>query len=456
MYKNSTSKSSAVATSPSPPRVPVELQEMVIDSLRNNKDALSCCALVCRSWQALSQTYLFSSLLLYSNDCFHNCSSSCISDSEPLPGQPLDAVKDFLVGTPRIGAYIQEIRFVGPACDNEHILKASLLLNILKSAPRLRIMEFHSLLIWDDFPTNELKDNILAFLSAFPCLKQLVFNTTILEPGRSPPITGSSEASSPPSFPSPPRSFSDMGPSVLINSLSLSLESLEFIEEGSYFSQFEQVLAAMIVRQNSFGSLRRITANLDSQSPMRLRRVARIIEVFGPRLDELCIDLSAHGYSAHPDFIEAFSGALQPVCLPAYKSLSKFSVRIHLSDDYSPSCFAMSTCLTTSTMLQLLLPSVTSPSLVLVFDVVYLQETTVANILSSIGPVEGTVLSADRVKTVTLTTSGWKAPPIQEKLRAIVAHFQSLSERGTWRVELGGKFGPLSEIDRRVFLSAEP
>lgn len=140
---------------------------------------------------------------------------------------------------------------------------------------------------------------------------------------------------------------------------------------------------------------------------------------------------------------QAFRGALQPVHLPAYKSLSKFSVRMPLYYKYSPPSFAASTCLTASTMLQLLPPSITSPGLVLVFDVAYLHETTVAKILSGIYPVEDTVLAMDRLKIVTLTTSGWTAPPIREKLQAIVAHILSLSERGTWHVELRGKFGSL-------------
>ncbi|EKM57357.1 uncharacterized protein PHACADRAFT_183799 [Phanerochaete carnosa HHB-10118-sp] len=294
MCKNSTSESTSIVAiqtgrcEASTPPVPVELQMTIIDNLHDDKDALARCALVCRSWQAPSQRNLFFGLHLYAD---HRCNDYCLDcNGEPPSGRALVDVKEFLVGTPRIGSYIQKVLFVGSVSrDGDYFLRASLVLDILNATPRLRVLEFHHIVIRGDLPAAELADNLFTFVSAIPCLKRLVFNMTDVFESMTPFVANSSSLPISPGF---SQSAVSAEPDGSMHPFSLPLECLEIISMHTGDFEIEPVLSATIARPGSLSSLRHLAIDLACEHPRRLRNLSRFIGALGSCLNELCLDFS--------------------------------------------------------------------------------------------------------------------------------------------------------------------
>ncbi|EKM58685.1 uncharacterized protein PHACADRAFT_182947 [Phanerochaete carnosa HHB-10118-sp] len=369
---------------PPTPRVPVELQDMIIDNLRGDKETLAYCSLVCRSWLAPSQRHLFFSLLLRVD---RRCPNNCLGcNGEPPSGRTLVDVKDFLVGSPRIGSYVQETRFIRSSTrSGRYPLKANLLLDILDVVPRLRVLEFHCIGIRGDFHATELKDNFLAFVSAIPCLKKLVFNTTNI--CRTPSIANSS-------LPAPvdfSQATVSTGPGSPVHPFSLPLECLKILRSCTDGFAFEPVLDVVTARPDSLSSLRRLTINLACEhSP------AAIYQSF-------------HGMYLKYTSLTSSQALNDALHLPVCKSLANLTLRMSTFSHYQP--FATSVCLMANAILQLLPLSIASVNLVLDFDVAYLQAAPEVHVLIGMLYVVHNILSTSHVKTVTLTTSGCAPDP---------------------------------------------
>ncbi|KIP01799.1 hypothetical protein PHLGIDRAFT_80071, partial [Phlebiopsis gigantea 11061_1 CR5-6] len=74
------------------PILPLEIQDMIIDHLHNDKRSLQSCALVCKHWLPASRYHLF-----------HSITQKGTEDS-------YDALLEFLLGAEHILPYIRELR----------------------------------------------------------------------------------------------------------------------------------------------------------------------------------------------------------------------------------------------------------------------------------------------------------------------------------------------------------
>ncbi|KAI0685685.1 hypothetical protein C8T65DRAFT_678880 [Cerioporus squamosus] len=109
---------------PLAPLLPVELEDMIVEGLRNDLQALRTCSLVCKDWNSTARRYLFRTLRV----------SGAKSETLPL----------LLLSAPdSIRMNVQTLVFSGAGLDMDYFVSLRGLMQLIASLPKLRDVEIY-------------------------------------------------------------------------------------------------------------------------------------------------------------------------------------------------------------------------------------------------------------------------------------------------------------------------
>ena len=124
---------------------PLEIEEMILDHLAKDDEALKTCSLVCKAFLSICRKYIFRSIVL--------------KNDHKSPTTHASAFERLLRETPEIADYIRKLHYT--------IRVADLTPTIQESLKRISKLEFLSVQLWDrdyDWSNNPIRPALLHLL----------------------------------------------------------------------------------------------------------------------------------------------------------------------------------------------------------------------------------------------------------------------------------------------------